>query len=248
MPLRELAIHSQGAIPILEAAGIDYYCDGHLSLADACASARLDIKGLVERLASAARNPASADPDWRAGPLVALLAHVDQRFHRIHVKALGSLVVAFEAAIRECSEDCLVALEPILRALETTAEAHRETAASLFAGVMALEAGSSPSRMLLPALPRMIHDIKAEHLRTRSLLSAARRITANYCAPASRVSAVEELYRQLAAWELDAHGHAHLENNVLLPWSAELDPMTNRDVPAFKVEPEAEILVPQEMP
>jgi regulator of cell morphogenesis and NO signaling len=246
--LCDFVIRSQGAIPILEAAGIDYYCDGHRSLAEACASAKLDVEGLLARLTTGTQNAPPPDPDWRDGSLVALLAHVDQRFHGAHVEALAAVLAAFGAATRECSEVCVTALEPILRALETTADAHHETAASLFADVMALEAGASLSQMLLPALPRVVHDLKAQHVRTRSLLAAARRITGEYHAPSPRMAAVEELYRQLAAWELEAHGHAHLENNVLLPWSVEIDPAANRHASWFKGDPAAAIVFPQGTP
>jgi regulator of cell morphogenesis and NO signaling len=243
--LCELATQAQGAIPVLEAAGIDYYCDGHRSVAEACASAKIDLDSFVERLDAAAQAPPTPEPNWEARPLVALLAHVEERFHGGHVDALTSILAAFGAATRECSEVRVTALEPILRALQTTAEAHCETAASLFADVMAREAGASLLQTLLPALPRLVHDLKSQHVRTRSLLAAARRITGEYRAPAPGLPAVEELYRQLAAWELEAHGHAHLENNVLLRRAIELEPSNNRDVPGFIMEPEVEILLPQ---
>jgi hypothetical protein len=54
---------------------------------------------------------------------------------------------------------------------------------------------------------------------------------------------LREVYSQLVAWEREAHGHAHLENNVLVPWAAALDPVTNRRFATSRTAPAAPIVV-----
>jgi regulator of cell morphogenesis and NO signaling len=229
-PLRELAVECRGAIPILERSGIDYYCGGEHSLAEGCRHAQVDVDAIVPLLDSAQAVGADAGRvDWhRHGPLVSLLAHLEERYHHDHRAALSRVYALFEEASQAGADPALPALRPILRALETTTCAHEATACTLFADVMAFEADAMPQSLALPGLARVVHDVRAEHLRVRSLLAASRRITADYCAPPDATPAMQAFFAALTQWEANARTHAHLENNVLLPWAAELDPRMNR--------------------
>ena len=245
--LRDLALRSRGAIPILEAARVDYYCAGDRSLSDGCAAANVDADALLQRLSSAAAAPTTAvEVDWPSRSLVEFLTYVDERYHRAHRAALSELRSDFEAVSREQPGLPVAALDPILRGLEATSDLHRGTSATLFADILALEAGSSPPQLALPTLSRVAHDLRAEHLRVRSLLLEASRLARDYDMPGPELRSLRALYARLSDWEQEAHGHAHLENNVLLPWSAELDPAANRDVREFAVNAEAEIRLPYE--
>ena len=222
--LRDLALHLRGAIPILEAARIDYYCAGDRSIADGCAAADVDADAILQQLSSAAAASTTAlELGWQSRSLVELLSHIDERYHRAHLAALSELRSDFEAADREQPDLFVTALGPILRGLEATSELHRKTSASLFADILALEAGSSPPHLALPTLSRIALDLHGEHVRIGSLMLEARRLARDYHTPGSALPSVRALYARLSDWELEAHGHAHLENNVLLPWSAEID-------------------------
>jgi regulator of cell morphogenesis and NO signaling len=233
IPVRELVLRCAGAIPILEQEGIDYYCDGSRSLSDACSVAHADLAAVSARLALAADAPGTApETDWRAGSLVAFLAYLEERFHRSHVVALAHLIARYDAV--GVDDEAFLSLGPILRALRGVSQAHHETAAAMFAAVMALEAGATLDAMPLPPLVRVLHNLACEHVRIRSLLRAARSLTAGYEVPASAPAEVREVYSRLVDWEREAHVHAHLENNVLVPWAVALDPISNRDYAAAR--------------
>src|SRR5262249_36246577 len=133
-------------------------------------------------------------------------------------------------------------LGPILRALRGVSEAHHETAAAMFAAVMALEAGATLDAMPLPPLVRVLHNLACEHIRIRSLLRTSRSLTAGYEVPPAPPGELREVYSQLVDWEREAHGRARLENNVLVPWAAALDPISNRDFAAVRALTEVPIV------
>jgi iron-sulfur cluster repair protein YtfE (RIC family) len=241
-PVRELALRCAGAIPVLEHEGIDYYCEGNRSLCEACSIAHADLAAVSAKLAAAADSPgASVETDWRTGSLVAFLAHLEERFHRSHAGSLAKLIARYEAV--HVDDDPFRSLGPILRALRDVSDAHHETATTVFAAAMTLESGATLDSMPLPPLVRVVHNLACEHVRLRSLLRAARSLTAGYAAPASAPTELREFYSQLVAWEREAHGHAHLENNVLVPWAATLDPVANRNFATSRAATEAPIVV-----
>jgi regulator of cell morphogenesis and NO signaling len=245
IPVRELALRCPGAIAVFEAAGLDYYCEGHRSLSSVCSAAHADVTSVAAQLSAAATAAqGKLENDWHDGTLVAFLAHLDERFHRIHTAELADLTSNFGSVAANGGDDSFQALGPILRALQDVSEAHQMTVSTLFADAMALEAGVTLVEMELPPLVRVVHDLACEHVRFRSLLQAARSLTNSHAPSGSAPHDGRATFcARLFAWEREAHRHAHLENNVLVPWTSELDPMANRDVMPLATAGESPILV-----
>ncbi len=248
--LRDIALHSPGAIAIFEKEGVDYYCAGQRSLAEACHAARADVGSLVAKLAGAAGSTlAVVEPDWRQSSLVALLGHLEERHHRGQSTAASALSALHErAALDDPTEPSLAALGPLLAALRDVTEAHHDASSLLFTDALSLEAGSSLDSMLLPRLAQVVQRVAADHVRVQSLLASARQLAGAAVASARAAGRRLDLRTRLAAglaeWEREAHRHAHLENNVLVPWAADLDPTANRDVSPSAPEPLAQTVLP----
>jgi regulator of cell morphogenesis and NO signaling len=236
--LRDLAVHALNALPILEETRIDYFCAGDETLEEGCRRAGIDVQALRARLESAAAAPGRfGEEDWSGRSLVDLIAHIDARYHRVlpaEIERLRALALEVTNA-----EPALLALEPLFRDLRDETAAHGKAVISLFADLMTLQAGAAPASMSLPPLAKVARDVQDQHRRLCALLREIDRILQD-----GRSVAAERLREALADWEREAHRHAHLENNVLIPRSLELDPAANRRAaPATPVEP-AEIRVP----
>jgi iron-sulfur cluster repair protein YtfE (RIC family) len=241
--LRQIALASLGAIPIFESDGIDYYCHGERSLAEGCRAAGVEARGLLAKLSAAAGSSlAVPEPDWRQSSLVALLGHLEERHHRGQRTSVAAIYALYErAALDDPAEPSLAALGPILHALKDVTEAHHDVSTLLFADVLTLEAGSSLESAVLPRLASVVDKVAADHVRVQSLLGSAQHLAGaaltSARAAGRRADLLARLLACLVEWEREAHRHAHLENNVLVPWSADLDPTANRDVSPAASEP-----------
>ena len=88
--LRDLALHLRGAIPILEAARIDYYC---AATNPSPTVARRPTSTPTQSCSSSP--PRGVDHGPRARLAVSLswssFSHIDERYHRAHLAALSEL-------------------------------------------------------------------------------------------------------------------------------------------------------------
>ena len=230
--LLDLAANAPGAIRVLADAGIDCAA-GRRTLADGCVRAGVGVEILVQRLAAALeRTPADPCADWGSRSLVSLLAYLAEQHHEADRVELKGLHVLLEDAKQGTGSDldALARVGDALDALEGTVQSHiAETAAHLFPHVMGLELAAGAQHLTKPGTARLIHRLRANHERVRTLLESVRRETHGYVPPGGASRAVHELYERLAVWERRAHAHAHLENKVLVSRLLSLDPSIERD-------------------
>ena len=170
--------------------------------------------------------------DWGSRPLVSLLAYLAEHFHEVDRVELEELHELLEDAKPETGSDpALAKVEDALHALEGTVHGHiAETAAHLFPHVVGLESGAGDQQLTRPAAARLIHRLRADHERVRTVLDSTRRETHGYVPTDGASKTVRELYARLAVWDRRACAHAHLENNVLVSRLLSLDPSIERDV------------------
>lgn len=80
--VKDIALSNSGARQVLEAAGLDYCCDGGKSLQEACLHANVLAEDILSRLRENSRDVTPGDANWMAAPLRDLTRHIRERHHQ----------------------------------------------------------------------------------------------------------------------------------------------------------------------
>lgn len=223
--VRELAVEFPSATRVFEKLGIDYCCGGSKSLEEACASANLSAKKVLESLESAERVPAAKQHrNWQTEPLAELIAHIIDKHHkytREEIARLGPLIdkvcsvhgknhpelfqirASFEGLAQELSMHMMkeeTVLFPYITRMEESVIENESVLPPPFGTVQ------NPVRMMIHE-----HDVAGEALR------AMRQSSAGYAPPGDACTSFRTLYQAISDLEADLHQHIHLENNILFP-------------------------------
>ena len=230
--VRELALEVPAAIQVFEKFGIDYCCGGNRSLEEACSAASLPFDEVLQSLKLAATSASAKpnDPNWSAGPLADLIAHIKNRHHKYTREEIARLGPLFEKVCvahgRKHGE--LLAAQQKVCALAAELSSHMmKEEMVLFPYIERMEEARIEGGPILPApfgtvrnpVAMMIH----EHDSAGDLLRSLRALTNDYEPPADACFSYKALYSALAEFERDLHQHIHLENNVLFPRAVEME-------------------------
>lgn len=226
--VRELASATPGAARVFEKFGIDYCCGGEKSLAQACSSASVNMREVVEALDK--QQVQGGDRDWQRASLAELVKHIVTKHHQYVRQEIERLIPLFvkvagvhrksHPELEEIQSSFLVLAEeltthlmkeerilfPYIEQLELAANQENHPAPSRFGTV------KNPVRMMM-----MEHDSAGD------LLRKMREASNNYTLPADACMSFQMLYRALEEFEADLHQHIHLENNILFPRAIELE-------------------------
>jgi len=222
MTVREVALELPQSTRLFEQLKIDYCCRGNRPLAEACASAGVDVDNVIEMLAEVKQSEDTLD--FQNASLPELIRHIldthhvftkseMERMQALIVKVLGAhganhpeLIQLGELWQRLCAdlkphmfkEEQI--LFPYMLALVKAAEQKRGAPFAPFGSV------NNPIRMMM-----------REHDGAGEILRELRALTSDYKAPADACMSYQTLYDALENFERDLHQHIHLENNILFP-------------------------------
>lgn len=193
---------------------IDFCCQGHRTVEEACASRGLDVAELRAELARAEADRAArgGDADVRGLATAELIAHIVTRHHRYLRQALPYVtpLVAKVARVHGEHNPKLPALEAAFRELRDTLEPHLDDEEqALFP---ALIEGAD-----LPALRRSLAEMLEEHAAVGALLATIRSLADGFSTPAWGCGSYRALMTELEQLEQDTLRHVHLENHALAP-------------------------------
>lgn len=223
--LAELVTADPGSARVLERFGLDYCCGGQRGLAEACATASIDVDDV---LAALAQQPPAGTPDWAALPPEALVDHLEATHHAyLHTELdrLGALAEKVASVHGERHPE-LTRVRDTYGELRDDLEPHlMKEERVLFPLIRELVAGSgdgpAPHGGALEDGP--IRVMSMEHDRAGELLGELRRLSNGYEVPDDGCASYRALYEGLAELEADTHLHVHKENNVLFPAVIELE-------------------------
>jgi regulator of cell morphogenesis and NO signaling len=208
--LAELAATYAGASRVFYRHGLDFCCNGRVSMADACAKKKLDVNALVREIQAELQKP-SDFARWDERPIPELIQYVLDRFHAGHRAELPRL---FEMAQRvekvhgekaSCPKGLAEHLANVAEALELHMQKEEQILFPLFRS----------SRAHMAAMPvQMMEEEHHDHARN---LARIRELTNGLKLPPEACGTWTALYLGLADLEQQVMEHIHLENNVLFP-------------------------------
>jgi len=230
MTVREVAMELPQSTRLFEKLRIDYCCGGHKPLAEACASAGVDVDDVMEMLAGATQSEDTAALDFQNASLPELITHILDTHHvftKSEMERLQSLtdkVIGAHGAnhpellhVRELWQKLCADLKPHMFKEEQI----------LFPYMIAL-AQAADHKWAAPFAPfgtvnNPIRMMLREHDTAGEILRELRALTSDYKTPADACISYQTLYQALENFERDLHQHIHLENNILFPKSLAME-------------------------
>lgn len=208
--LADFATRHAGASRVFQRHGLDFCCHGHVTLAEACATRKLDVGTLQRELAEEERVPSDFER-WDERPLDELIAHVLERFHERHRSELVRLLqMARKVEAKHGAKPAYPrGLVPQLERMADEIESHMQKEELVLFPLIRAGRGRMAG-MPIQAMEREHED----HGRNLALL---RGMTNSYRAPAEGCGTWHALYLGLEELERELMQHIHLENNVLFP-------------------------------
>jgi regulator of cell morphogenesis and NO signaling len=212
----ELIIANPAAATTFQRLGLDFCCQGHQTLADACTTAGLDPDQVLAQVAGEVAH--SDEQDWSNLPAGALSEHIEVVHHRYLYTELPELVelAAKVASVHAGRHPELTEVQSLVEELQADLVPHMtKEDRVLFPAIRALEAG--PASFGFGAIANPISVMTAEHEVVGGLLRRIEAATGHYQVPADGCASYQSLYRRLEQIEADTHLHVFKENSVLFP-------------------------------
>jgi regulator of cell morphogenesis and NO signaling len=201
----------------LERHGLDYCCGGSRTIAEACASQRLDVDAVIAELTIDTDPPSPAWTTMGAGDLV---DHIEATHHSYlweELPRLGALIEKV-TSVHGARHPELDDVARYFDSLRGDLEPHlRKEERVLFPMIRELVAARVQPKFHCGSVRNPISMMEREHEIAGALLARLRELTGGYTPPADGCTSYEMLYRGLAELEADTHLHVHKENNVLFP-------------------------------
>jgi regulator of cell morphogenesis and NO signaling len=212
--LADLATHWAFASRVFQRLDLDFCCQGHRTLADACRDRRLPVDDVLAELRTEL-SPAEGDDDWSQRPSAALIAHLVDHFHRDHRAELPRLIAMAQKVeqVHADKADCPRGLADQLSGIATRLELHMQKEEQILFPLL-LTADTDRTRAPIECLT-------AEHDEHGRDLTRLRQLAHGYEPPACACGTWRALYLGLHEFERAVMEHIHLENHVLFPRGAQ---------------------------
>lgn len=233
--VREVAIQTPSSTRLFETLKIDYCCGGNRPLAEACASAGVDVKDVMVMLAEVSKTGSQQTLNFEKASLPELITHILET-HHVFTKAEMNRLEALTGkviAAHGTNHPELIQLGELWEALCADLSPHMfKEEQVLFPYIMSLAQAAEHKRPA-PVAPfgtvkNPIRMMMQEHDGAGDILRELRTVTSDYKIPADACISYQTLYQALEEFEKDLHQHIHLENNILFPKALELENRLNR--------------------
>ncbi|HAK96938.1 MAG TPA: iron-sulfur cluster repair di-iron protein [Planctomycetes bacterium] len=208
--LGELVTANPAAIGVFHRFGLDFCCGGRQSLAQACTKSDVDPE-IVLREIGAAAGGAHEDVRWDRRPIEELVRYILDRYHAPLRKEIPRLIELSRRVERvhagkpECPEGLADLLADVCEAVESHLVKEEKI---LFPLILS---GRGPMARMPVQVMVQEHEDHGRNLRR------IRTLTNDFRVPEHACASWRELYRALAALEVELMAHIHLENNILFP-------------------------------
>ena len=232
MRVREIANQLPQATRLFETLRIDYCCGGDKQLAEACASAGVDVDNVIEMLTEVTQSPAENEAgfDFQNASAPELITHILDTHHVFTKSEMDRLQLLADKvlAAHGGSHRELVHLDELLTRLYADLQPHMLKEEQILFPYIVAMAEAVDQNVTGPVarfgtVNNPVRMMTMEHDRAGEILRELRALTSDYKAPADACISYRTLYQALENFEKDLHQHIHLENNILFPKALELE-------------------------
>lgn len=203
----EIAAQLPGASGVFRQFGIEFCCQGHISLADAANYGNLDMAQLEAALA--ALDPAATpEAPQETG---ALIDHIQTRYHNVHRQQIPDLIELSSKveAVHVNHPKVPAGLAETLKQIWGEMEVHMKKEELLLFPAM--------RRQATDRIATQIREFRHDHNDQAMFLDQIARLTDDYTLPEGACRSWQALYAGAAQFRTDLTEHVHLENNILFP-------------------------------
>jgi regulator of cell morphogenesis and NO signaling len=232
MTVREVALQMPESTRLFERLKIDYCCGGNQPLADACASAGIDIDLVMETLGEMTQLSSQSNGalDLQNASLPELIKHI-LNTHHVFTKSEMDRLETLAAKVLNAhggNHPELIHLNELLNRLFNDLKPHMfKEEQVLFPYIVAMTQAvdKKQARPFAPfgTVNNPIRVMSMEHDTAGQILRELRALTSDYKVPPDACISYQTLYEALENFEKDLHQHIHLENNLLFPKALELE-------------------------
>lgn len=204
----EIARSISGATAVFHKYKLDFCCNGHLTLADACVKKNVGIDEVISDLQTLMDDQKQHVDRVEALQTDELIEHILVRYHEVHRHQLPELIRLAERVekVHKTHPDCPTGLASLLIEMQK----------ELFSHMMKEEQILFP--MIRAQQPQAVHPIEMmrhEHTQHGESLEALEKLTHDITPPTGACNTWQALYIGLNTFKHDLMHHIHLENNEL---------------------------------
>jgi regulator of cell morphogenesis and NO signaling len=235
MSVREVAMELPQSTRLFEKLRIDYCCGGHKPLAEACASAGVDVADVMEMLADVTQPEDTAALDFQNASVPDLITHILDTHHVFTKSEMGRLQSLTDKVIgaHGANHPELLHVRELWQKLCADLTPHMFKEEQILFPYMIALAQAADHEWAAPFAPfgtvnNPIRMMMREHDTAGEILRELRTLTSDYKAPADACISYQTLYQALENFERDLHQHIHLENNILFPNSLAMENTLDR--------------------
>lgn len=207
----DLVQENTGLTSLFEEYGIDYCCQGNITLEEACRRRKIDVNKILSAIKKHNVTIGTGwQPHFDSWSSRLLIQYIIENHHVWERQALDEVNDLAEKVAEHHGDDYpnLKKVKELVAHLRSTIISHfAEEEEELFPMMLK----GSKSRELLKELDRM----KTEHVDVGAMLTDITLLTSNFQAPEEACDSFRFLYQKLKELKLDIHQHIHLENNIL---------------------------------
>ena len=222
----EIVARDARAAAIFERYQIDFCCNGHRKLSEACGAERLgQVAGELRELlagAFAGGSVSAGGPvvDYSAWPLDLLADYIEKKYHREAAARIPQILGYLEkiAAVHGEAHPELERLKAVFEesAGELTKHMKREELILFPAIRKMVQTGSVPETFFGP-IANPIGAMEREHEEEGQRMRTMEQLSNHYTAPSDGCTTYRVCYGLMKEFEQALHFHIHLENNLLFP-------------------------------
>ena len=233
--VREVALQMPESTRLFESLKIDYCCGGNQPLAQACASAGIDVDEVMEMLADVGDANEESALDFQNASLPLLITHILETHHVFTKSEMDRLQLLADKVLNAHGGNHpeLIHLNELWLRLCADLKPHMfKEEQVLFPYMLAMSQAAAQTRPA-PFAPfgtvnNPIRMMMREHDTAGDILRELRALTSDYQVPDDACISYRTLYQALENFEKDLHQHIHLENNVLFPKASAMEDALNQ--------------------
>jgi len=226
-PLGEIVAKDARAAAVLEQYGIDFCCNGHRTLQQACSDVEkaLTIAQALGELVGSATSASAPAIDYRGWPIDLLADFIEKKYHRDTTKQIDVIQTHLDKICR-VHGDAHPELWKVKSLFEESAAdltMHmKKEELMLFPFIRKMVQNGKPPVAPFGAVDNPIRVLTHEHQAEGDRFRQIAELTDEYIAPADGCQTYRLAFHELKEFETMLHFHIHLENNLLFPRALEM--------------------------